>query len=427
MRGESAANDNGEFYMPAGAILVASIGIMASLSGDEALRIIVIISAAEGDGGISLGLFGFLMALPMLAAPLIGAVTDRFHAHPRALFTGATGLGAAATAVLWIAWDTAAQATAVYAAGFFLELSALAVLLAWQSFVPEFAPPNSSSLKKVISTSSAVLAIGPLVGPLMVGLLLGVLTEKQILLINTLTCVIAMLMAQPALKRLQDQRRMSISGRLSRVGVLSIIRRTIHGVGAVFRLDAVRAPLIVLSLSNAATYLIYFALPVYMAASGYDPSEIALAMAVSLAGALVGSLLGGCFRSNSYVVRLIVVEPVLRALGIVVIAISPSYVGILVGATIFAVPQGLGRVARSWLLAHATKVGERGSINGGYRFVSRALLPLMPFLAVGISSQAEGQSFLLVCAAALALCGVVPLIDRRFVAVVQAGLASATV
>lgn len=419
MRAVRATRD-ADLYLPSTAIALASVGIMASLSGDEALRIIVVITSAESDSTISLGLFGFLVAIPMLFAPLVGAVTDRFHARPRLLFTSITALGTLGSAALWAAWGTEAEAIVVYSAGFALEISAMALILAWQTFVPEFARPGSDALKKVISSSSAVLAVGPLLGPLAVSLLVGVIPSKEILLLNTATCLVAMALAQPALRGLQERRQVEMASAVPpTAGFGSIIRRTVGGVRAVFKLDTVRAPLIVLSLSNAATYLIYFALPVYMVLMGYDAGQIAVATAVTLAGALVGSLFGGNFQKSAYFVRLICLEPVFRALGIAIIALSPSFVGILIGAAVFSVPQGLGRVARAWLLAHATQAGERGTVNGGYRFVARALLPLMPFLAVTITTQASGMVFLFICTAALALCGTIPLLDRKFVAAVK--------
>lgn len=391
------------------AVLAGSIGMMASLSGDEMLRVLIVLGSSGHQLQIVLGFFACLIACPALLAPLAGNLVDRFHNRPQLTFNCISSAALLASGAMWLTWGK--SSLAIYVGGFTAELAALATAIAWQSYVADFARHKSNASRAIVARTATVLAVGPLLGPAIIAILASYVSLRTLVIGDAVTCILSIVLIGPALAQLNTYRRSiapSETARETRKATLW------SGIGLVLRSDLVRAPVCILAVSNSVAYLALFVLPALVLMRTGSAAQAASATAVELFAGLTGALIGGLFTNVALFRLYIVIEPMVRALGLIVIAFSQTLFMIFVGIVVFAFPQGVARTARAWLVNVAFESGQRGRANGGYRFLARVMMPVLPLLTTLVAPRHLEFMVFLGGAAMMLLSSTIPLLDARF-------------
>lgn len=391
------------------AFVLAVCGFTLSLAGDEMLRFLLLTSASEGYLPVHSSVLAFAMALPGLASSWVGALVDRSVAWRRSFVVASLVSSAGLCWLLVLSWGTSWVSISAVIVGFSLEGLGMYVATSWQASVPEFAAGNERSQDKIVGWNAAGISIGPAIGPLMGAWLYVVLGPEPVVWLVAASSLVAAVTFLPAYKILRVLRTPYKKERID-IGW----RSTFSGVGAVIRNDAIRAPAGSLFAMNLVQGFVTFGIPLIMIAKGYPAAWIGVTMTTmtlgSVAASFGGTVFGGVEKYRLY----LILEPILRAIGLLVFAFGVNGSVMALGAFLFTVPQGVGRVARASLLARAFSPGERGRGVGGYRLIARGLVPFAPVGLIFVTDAVSAQIALVVGAALMMVVAAVVATDRGF-------------
>lgn len=380
-----------------------------SLAGDAVLEYVLVVEAAHGRHGVSVGTLGFLIGLPAVLGGALGSLLDR-HRHRRAtVLTASLCASAAATALLAAVWGDAWAAAVAYGVVVTLALLSLISTTVWQTLLPELAGRDRDCVKRVVGWTATVFAVGAALGPLMAATASTVLKPQGLILVDTATFIVCALLVRLCVSRLGNS---ALSPDPAFRASEEHDRRRWHGLRLLASEPLVRTPMLALSAMNFATFGVAFAVPLLVVDRRWPNSVIAMGSAVFVLGGLVGSLVATRFRSDRHFIMYVAAEPVVRAIGLVVVLAAPAIWVAVVGLWIFALPQGMGRVARQSFLITSFPGRHRGKVIGSYQMVVRGLMPLAPLVMQGVVDASNVDTYLVIVAAALASTTALVLADR---------------
>lgn len=384
------------------ALILGWLAVSLSVVGDTLLDFVFIIGAARETKPLSIGVLGVLIGLPALLGSWVGSRIDRRPSSVDRILVGSMLLSAFVTVLLWLAWPTSFVAIGAYVGTFLLGVLGLVATTVWQSRVPELVKSDSpDDIKRVMGWTVTTFAVGTTVGPLAAAALAAGFGSRQLILLNAVSFLVGAALFVPAAARLRAQART----RSAQDATAPTRTRSTwtHGLALIFAQPLVRGPAIALALMNFVMFGASFGIPLLAVQRGMPDRVVAAAASVFVVGGIIGSAVGTYFRHDQMFVRYLVGEPALRAVGLVVVVVSHSAVGLLVGAALFTIPQGMGRVARLGFMATSFPASERASVFGAYQMLVRGLMPLAPLVMEGLVTV-FGATKVFLGAAAL-LCG----------------------
>ncbi|MEU7864562.1 MFS transporter [Nonomuraea sp. NPDC049141] len=370
-------------------IAFGSAALTISVAGDELLHYVFLVHAVHGSHPLSLGLLGFLIALPPLFGGAVGGWLDRHRAHNHHVLLGAFAGSAACCFALWASWTSEHAATAAYVSAFALGMLSLAIAIIWQARVSQIVPPDRPELVgRVLSWTSTLMSVGLAVGPVLASILVGAWGHRTLILFDALSFAAGLALMIPIARRLKATGRDGASrppARLSRS----------MGLGMVLRAPLVRSPALALAIMNFLAVAVMFAVPLLVVERGLPLDRIAWASSAGILATLAGSVLGTYARRGHWLLVSVVLEPALRSAGLLVLALSGTTSGLLAGIALFYLPQGMARIARMSYLEASFEPEAKATAVGAYRMLIRGLMPVGPLVMAPAVAFAGARPFLL--------------------------------
>ena len=370
-------------------------GISLSLVGDAFLDFVLLVEAAHGRAGISVGLLGCLIGLPALLAGSVGSWLDRHRPAHRALLGAAMLAGAAATGLLAALWASPNLRVVVYAVVPALGLTAVASTLIWQTLLPHYANNDKDSVRRLVGQSATLIAAAGAVGPVLVALVAARFRPRELVAIDSLSFLVAAGLLAMAVRLAPIPHGLEIPPNSSTSS--DFVSTRWAGLRLLLAEPLVRGPMLALSTMNFLSFGIAFAVPLLVVARGWPNSTIAWCSSLLVFGTLLGSALATRFRSDRHHLHYIALEPPVRALGLLAVLVAPWPGLALLGIALFTLPQGLGRVARQSLLLTCFPGSHRARVLGSYQAVVRGAMPLAPLVMGGLVTPLGIDAYLLAC------------------------------
>jgi MFS family permease len=357
------------------------LALAVSSVGDAMLNFVFIIDAARHTRPLSIGILGFLIGTPVLLGGWVGAWIDAHREHTHRILVGSLAVSGVITIALWFVWSSSYVVAATYGVTFLLGLLNMVMTTTWQSSVPELVSrDDDDSVKRVMGWTVTTVTLGPALGPLAAAVTASVFGRDQLIMIDGLSFFFAAAAFLPAAARLAGtcakaagEPAVPAAARPARAGCF-------EGLRMIFAHPLIRVPALSLSVMNFIMFGMTFAIPLLVVQRGFPDGMVASVSAVLVIGGLIGSIIGTRFRQDRMFLAYLMAEPAMRGLGLVVIALSSSAVGILAGAALFTLPQGMGRVARVSNMATSFPRGERAKVFGSYQMLIRGFMPVAPLL-----------------------------------------------
>jgi hypothetical protein len=390
--------------------LPLTLGCMAmsvSSIGDELLRFVFITGAGFNSLGINVGAVGLLLTVPVLWSGWIGARIDRHRSRSGAFLVGVNLIAGAMTFALWSLWHTELFTATVYLLCVALGFFSTAALVLWRTMVPELVgAEDPESIKKVMSWSLVMIAIGGACGPLAAAGFSAVLDRRDLILLDACSFLIAAAALAPTVRRTRLAAPRGPAGARSKP-------RWHEGAALVLAHPLTRWPTIALGLMNFLTVGVYFCIPLVVLEQGGDETVVAGAVFLFVLGSLIGSSIGAVFRQDFMFRLYLIAEPVVRAAGLVLIVAFPDTVGLYAGLVLFTVGQGTGRVARAANLAVVFDAERRARAFGGYQMLIQGAMPVAPLAMTGVVDAAGTTAFLVGAIAMFLALGGLIAVNRR--------------
>ncbi|WP_431898814.1 MFS transporter [Nonomuraea sp. bgisy101] len=370
-------------------IAFGSAALTISVVGDELLHYVFLVQAVNGDHPLSIGLLGFLIALPPSFGGLVGGWLDRHRARNHHVLLGSFAGSAACCFALWASWTSEYAAIAAYVAAFALGVLGLAIAVIWQARVSQLVPPGRPALvARVLSWTSTLMSAGLAVGPVLASILVGAWGHRTLILFDALSFGAGLALMIPIAWRLKATAGESPSQRPARLS------RSM-GLGMVLRAPLIRSPALALAIMNFLAVAVLFAIPLLVVERGLPLDRIAWAGSAGIAATLVGSILGTYARHGRRLLVSVVLEPALRSVGLVILALSQTTSGLLAGIVLFYLPQGMARIARMSYLEASFEPETKATAVGAYRMLIRGLMPVGPLIMAPVVAVAGARPFLL--------------------------------
>ena len=376
------------------AFILAWFGANLSVTGDEILNFALLVNAAHGTG--SVGILGFLVGLPALFGAWIGAWIAKRKERANHILVGSAVLGAVVVGVLWLLWTGTYLVLVTYAAVFMLGILKLTTWTTWQSSVPDLAnTDNPDEIRRLMGWTVTSFGVGAALGPFIAGSLASMLDRRSLVLVDGITFVLAALLVLPAARRLFRNSGPRDTVRAAAGDDGRDRARWWEGVRLIFRQPLVRTPTLCLAATNFVTFGVLFSIPLVLLEKGMSDRMIGWVWSTFMAGSLVGSAASTRFRNDRMFRVYLVGEPAVRALGLVALAIATTPIGVLAGAALFTIPQGMGRVARESNMATTFEGAQRFRVLGAYQTIIRGAMPLAPLVMGTVVLDLGSTTFLL--------------------------------
>ncbi|MEW9555305.1 MFS transporter [Nonomuraea sp. NPDC050783] len=370
-------------------LVLGSSALTISVIGDELLHYVYLVRAVDGDDRLNLGLLGFLISAPPLLGGLLGAWLDRHRALNHHVLLAAFAASAACCLAVWASWATPHAVPAAYCAAFALGGLSLTIGIVWQARVSQLTPPDRPDLAaRVLSWTSTLMSAGLAVGPVLASLLVGTVGPRTLILLDAVSFAAGALLMIPVARRLKASAPAGAGPPRERPS-LSL------GLGLVLRAPLVRGPALALAVMNVLGVAVVFAVPLLVTERALPLDRIAWAGTAGILATFAGSLLGTYLRHGPWLLGSVVLEPTLRAAGLLVLALPAGTPGLLAGVALFFLPQGMARIARISYLDSSFAPEVKASAVGAYRMLVRVLMPLGPLVMVPVVAGGGARPFLL--------------------------------
>lgn len=379
-------------------LLLGWLAAMVSVVGDTLLDFLFVVSAARDEHPLSIGLIGFLVGLPALLGGWVGRFVDEHRVKIDMILVGSMATSAGVAGLLWTLWASSFMPIAVYISVFTLGTLALVATTTWQSSIPDLLMSDAADdIKRVMGWTATTFAVGTAMGPPIAAGLASWIGGRHLILLDAVSFFVAGILFLPAALKLKA-RHIADQPVAEKEALTATRVSWLKGLRLIFAEPLVRGPALALSLMNFIMFAASFAVPLLVVQRGLPDYVVSLVAATFVVGGIVGSVVGTYFRNEQMFLVYLIGEPVCRAAGLIVISLSPSIGGILVGVALFTIPQGMGRVARLGYMTTCFPRGQRASVIGSYQMLVRGLMPLAPLIMEGLVG-AFGITTFFLCAA----------------------------
>lgn len=390
----------------AAALLCGWIGASISVVGDAFLEYVFVVTAAHQRNGISIGVLGMVIGLPTLLGGWVGARLD-LRRDKWALYLIGSLIGSALACCGLIAvLRTGAFAVTAYITVFLLGAFGLVTTTLWQASIPYFVREDRDAIKRVMGWTATTFTAGAAIGPIAASLLVRYSGTARLMIWDAVSFVLCAGLLIPVARAL----RAGIA--LVEEPKMQVRPDWLAGIRKIMSEPLVRLPAITLAVMNFVTYGVAFALPVLVVRRHLPDYLIAWISAAFVVGTMIGSIFATRFRHDRHFAAYLTSEPLLRGLGLLLVALSSSVVGLLLGTLLFTVPQGMGRVARAGIMMTCFPGAQRAKIVGSYQMLVRSLMSAAPLAMQGLVATVGIIGFFLLAALTLTALSAVVASDR---------------
>ncbi len=392
-------------------LAVGWTALAISVVGDHLLDFVLLVEATVASHRVSVGWLGLAVGVPVLLGGVVGSLVDRHAArlHRQILFV--VTVNATAVLAIWAIWRVPALfSTVLYPLVAVVALMAVALTTIWNVLLPQLVDHDQERIKSAVGTTSIVISLGGAAGPTLGAQLLRWTDGQTLVLLDAASFVACGLLLTSAIRcpaaRAPGAAEPEAVGRPAEPHRTSAVPLSFtEGARLVLSRESLRWPVISLAWMNFLLFGTMFVLPAVIRERGWPVGTLGGLMTALLLGGVVGSVAGKRFRSERHFTAYLALEPTLRAAALVTFFLAPTPAIGVAAMFLFALPQGLGRVARQSLLINEFPQQQRGRVMGSYQMMIRGAMPLAPATLAWAITVFGPSTFFLVNIAILLLIG----------------------
>jgi MFS family permease len=388
-----------------------------SLVGDEAYDVVLLLLTTAPFGAVlSVGWLGVTMTLAALvASPLAGAILDRYPARRGRFMRGADIIRAVLVAVFALVLYRSPRAslpiylliTAVTFLGVGFTAAARASIPRIFTGSGRLSGNTSAELAGANSMFIAQSTAIQIVAPPLFAVLAGIVRPPLIIFFDALTFLASFTLLRGYVRAVagsyaSDEAPASLgatgSGPFHRLW-----REVREGLSIVNGDRTARVVIFASAIGGGVGFAVLLSLPTLVTGRGLGNWAVGIGLGAVACGAYLGSKSGNRFLTERWRLRVIVLDPLLRAATLVVIAATGNAPAILGSLFVLGASSGASNVARLTVVQSRFDDAVLGRVMSLYVLANQILMPVMPFVWVTLQQRYGLTVSYLVLAALFAL------------------------
>jgi MFS family permease len=356
-----------------------------SLTGGEGYEITLLLLASAAYGRLlDVGWLGLVFTLPaIVSGPLVGAWLDRAGtARGSAMRVSDVVRAVLATGMaLWLS-AVPAGAVPVYVGAALITVFDVVFSTALRAGLPGLLRGDETGgqrLRRANAMLTSQTTLAQIVAPPLFVFALQYLSPVVVILLNAVTYLASYVL----LRRYAAAVDATADTRPAQERYLPLLR---EGLSIVRRDDVAPAILVAYALTAGIGFALLLSVPQLVVDRGLPTLTVGLSFSVLAGGALIGARLARRPFAEGRSVPIVIGDPLVRAVVVVVLAVTANTVTVVAGFLVIGVCAGLANVSRLTMIQLRFDDAAQGRAMSLYLVANQILTPVTPMLWAAVAA-----------------------------------------